>query len=165
MAGSLNKVQLIGNLGNDPEVRTLESGARVVNFSIATSESWKDKNSGEKKEHTEWHRIVIWNDGLGKIAEQYLKKGSKCFVEGQMQTRKWQDKDGVDRYSTEVVLSGFGCSLLLLGDSGGGSRASDPNDNASRPGNNYAEAHGKGPAPQQRSAAGRDSDMRDDIPF
>lgn len=160
MAGSVNKVILIGNLGADPEARSLDNGGRVVTFSVATSESWKDKNTGEKKERTEWHRVVIWNEGLGKIAEQYLKKGSKVYVEGQMQTRKWE-KDGQDHYSTEVVLSGFSSSLILLGDSGG-SRASDPNDNSSRPGNSaprensYAKATGK---PQPRD------DMNDDIPF
>lgn len=115
MAGSVNKVILVGNLGGDPEGKALQSGARVVNFSIATSESWKDKTTGEKKEKTEWHRIVIWNEGIGKVAEQYLKKGSKVYIEGQLQTRKWE-KDGVDHYSTEVVLSGFGSSLTLLGD-------------------------------------------------
>ncbi|MGB3388991.1 MAG: single-stranded DNA-binding protein [Pseudaminobacter sp.] len=133
MAGSLNKATLIGNCGGDPEVRSMDNGSRVANFSLATSESWKDKNTGEKKERTEWHRIVVWNDGLVGVIEQYVKKGSKLYIEGEIQTRKWE-KDGVERYSTEIVLTGFGGRLILLGDSGGG-RASDPNDNSSRPGN------------------------------
>lgn len=153
MAGSLNKVQLIGNLGGDPEIRSLESGAKVANFSVATSDSWKDKTTGEKKERTEWHRCVVWNEGLVGVIEKYLKKGSKVYVEGELQTRKWE-KDGIDRYSTEVVLTGFGGKLVLLGDGGGG-RASDPNDNASRPGNSYAAATGR-PQP---------NDMNDEIPF
>ncbi len=124
MAGSLNKVMLIGNLGKDPEVRSLPNGGKVVNFSIATSESWKDKNTGEKREKTEWHNIVIFGEGLVKVAEAYLKKGSKVYLEGQLQTRKWQDKEGHDRYSTEVVLQGFSAALTMLdgkrdGDGGG----------------------------------------------
>lgn len=124
MAGSLNKVMLIGNLGKDPEVRNLPNGGKVVNFSIATSESWKDKQTGERKEKTEWHNIVIFGEGLVKVAETYLKKGSKVYLEGQLQTRKWQDKEGKDRYSTEVILQGFSASLTMLdgkptGDSGG----------------------------------------------
>lgn len=133
MAGSLNKVTLIGNCGNDPDIRSVGDG-RVANLSIATSESWKDKNSGEKKEKTEWHRIVVWNDGLVGVIEKYVKKGSKVYIEGELQTRKWE-KDGVERYSTEVVLTGFGGRLILLGDGGGGGRQSDPNENSSRPGN------------------------------
>lgn len=135
MAGSLNKVMLIGNLGADPEVKNLASGQAVANMSIATSNSWKDKASGEKREVTQWHRVVVWNDGLVSVIEKYVKKGSKVYVEGELQTRKWQDQDGKDRYATEVVLSGFDAKLVLLGDNGGGSRQSDPNQNASRPGN------------------------------
>lgn len=127
MAGSLNRVQLIGNVGADPEIRSVASGSKVANFRIATSETWKDKNTGEKKERTEWHSIVVWNDGLVGVIEKYVKKGSKVMVEGQLQTRKWE-KDGVDRYTTEVVLQGFGGSLLLLGDGGGGGNRPPPAD-------------------------------------
>src|SRR3954465_3843817 len=125
MAGSVNKVILVGNLGADPEVRTLPSGNKVVNLRVATSESWRDKNTGERKEKTEWHRVVIFNEGLAKVAEQYLKKGAKVYLEGALQTRKWQDKDGQDKYSTEVVLQGFNSQLTMLDRAGGGSGASD----------------------------------------
>ena len=118
MAGSLNKVILIGNLGNDPDVRHTQSGKAIVNLSVATSESWKDKDTGERREKTEWHRVVIFSEGLAKVAQQYLKKGSKVYVEGQLQTRKWQDQSGNDRYSTEVVLTGFNGTLTML-DGGG----------------------------------------------
>ena len=114
MAGSVNKVILVGNLGRDPEVRRLNSGAAVVNLRVATSESWRDKTSGERQERTEWHNVVIYNENLGKIAEQYLKKGSKVYIEGQLQTRKWQDQSGVDKYTTEVVLQRFRGELTLL---------------------------------------------------
>lgn len=151
MAGSVNKVILVGNLGADPEVRRLNNGNTVVNLRIATSESWRDKQSGERKEKTEWHQVVIFNEGLTKIAEQYLKKGAKVFIEGQLQTRKWE-KDGVERYTTEIVLQNFRGELQMLdsrGQSeGGGGRASDPNDNATRSGND---------------AGSRDLD--DEIPF
>jgi single-strand DNA-binding protein len=127
MAGSLNKVQLIGNVGKDPEVRTMNSGDKMVSFSVATSESWKDKTSGERKEKTEWHNVVIFNDGLIKVVEQYVKKGSKIYVEGAMQTRKWQDQSGNDRYTTEVVLQKFNGTLVLLGDKGTGhGQSGDP---------------------------------------
>ena len=114
MAGSLNKVQLIGNLGADPEVRTFQNGGKVCNLRIATSETWKDKNTGERKEKTEWHQVAIFTEGLVRICEQYLKKGSKVYIEGQLQTRKYQDQSGADRYSTEVVLQGFGGTLTML---------------------------------------------------
>jgi single-strand DNA-binding protein len=114
MAGSVNKVILVGNLGADPEVRHTQDGRPIVNLRLATSESWRDKASGERKERTEWHRVVIFNENLAKIAEQYLKKGSKVYVEGQLQTRKWQDQSGQDRYSTEVVLQGFNATLTML---------------------------------------------------
>ena len=114
MSGSVNKVILVGNLGADPEVRNLPSGGKVVNLSVATSESWRDRNSGERKEKSEWHRVVIFNEGLAKIAEQYLKKGSKVYLEGQLQTRKWQDQSGADKYSTEVVLQSFNSAMTLL---------------------------------------------------
>ena len=120
MAGSLNKVMLIGNLGAEPDVRTFTNGGRVANLRIATSESWKDKNTGERKEATEWHTVAVFSEGLIAVVERYLKKGSKVFVEGQLRTRKWQDQSGNDRYSTEVVLQGFGGTLTMLGDGAGG---------------------------------------------
>lgn len=116
MSGSVNKVILVGNVGKDPEARTMSNGDRVVSFSLATSESWRDKSTGERKERSEWHKVVIFNEGLVKVAESYVKKGSKVYVEGQLQTRKWSDKDGVERYSTEVVLQRFRGELTLLGD-------------------------------------------------
>ena len=123
MAGSVNKVILIGNLGADPEVRSFANGGKVCNLRIATSENWRDKNTGERKEKTEWHSVAIFNEGLVRIAEQYLRKGSKVYLEGQLQTRKWQDQSGQDRYSTEVVLQGFNGTLTMLdgrGEGGGG---------------------------------------------
>lgn len=114
MAGSVNKVILIGNLGADPEIRNMQDGRPVCNLRVATSESWRDKSSGERRERTEWHRVVIFNEGLCKIAEQYLRKGSKVYLEGQLQTRKWQDQSGQDRYTTEVVLQGFNSALTML---------------------------------------------------
>jgi len=126
MAGSVNKVILIGNLGRDPEVRSFQNGGKVCNLRIATSETWKDRNTGERRERTEWHSVAIFNEGLVRVAEQYLRKGSKVYIEGQLQTRKWQDQSGNDRYSTEVVLQGFGSTLTMLdgrgegGGSGGG---------------------------------------------
>ena len=124
MAGSVNKVILIGNLGRDPEVRTFQNGGKVCNLRIATSETWKDKNTGERREKTEWHSVAIFQEGLVRVAEQYLRKGSKVYIEGQLQTRKWQDQSGADRYSTEVVLQGFGGTLVMLdgrSEGGGGS--------------------------------------------
>ncbi len=121
MAGSVNKVILIGNLGRDPEVRTFQNGGKVCNLRLATSETWKDRNTGERREKTEWHSVAIFSEGLVRVAEQYLRKGSKVYLEGQLQTRKWQDQSGADRYSTEVVLQGFGSTLVMLdGRSGGG---------------------------------------------
>ena len=125
MAGSVNKVILVGNLGKDPEVRRMQSGDPVVNLSLATSETWRDKASGERKEKTEWHRIVIFNKNLAEVAEKYLRKGSKIYVEGALQTRKWTDKDGIEKYSTEIVLQNFRGELTMLdskGDGGGGAR-------------------------------------------
>ncbi|NEQ52319.1 MAG: single-stranded DNA-binding protein, partial [Leptolyngbya sp. SIO3F4] len=127
MAGSLNKVMLIGNLGADPEIRRLNSGDPVVNLRIATSENWRDKSTGERREKTEWHNVVIFNENIAKVAENYLRKGSKVFVEGQLQTRKWQDRDGNDRYTTEIVLQRFRGELTMLdgkNDGGGGGRSS-----------------------------------------
>ncbi|ABC62131.1 single-stranded DNA-binding protein [Erythrobacter litoralis] len=120
MAGSLNKVMLIGNLGQDPEVRSFQNGGKVCNLRIATSETWKDRNSGERQERTEWHTVAIFSEGLVNVAERYLKKGSKVYIEGQLQTRKWQDQSGNDRYSTEVVLRGYNGTLTMLDGAGGG---------------------------------------------
>jgi single-strand DNA-binding protein len=131
MAGSVNKVILVGNLGADPEIRRTQDGRPIANFSVATSESWRDKNSGERKERTEWHRVVVFSEGLCRVIEQYVKKGSKVYLEGQLQTRKWQDKDGNDRWSTEIVLQGFNSTLTMLdsrnerGDSGFSSGGAD----------------------------------------
>jgi single-strand DNA-binding protein len=124
--GSVNKVILLGNVGKDPEVRHTQDGKAIVNLSIATSESWRDKSSGERKEKTEWHRVVIFNEGLAKVAEAYLKKGSSVYIEGQLQTRKWTDKDGVEKFSTEVVLQQFGGALVLLGGKDGTAARPDP---------------------------------------
>lgn len=154
MAGSINKVILVGNLGRDPEVRATQDGREICNLAIATSESWKDKNTGERKEKTEWHRVVIFNDGLVKVAKNYLKKGSKIYVEGQLQTRKWTDKDGVEKYSTEVVLQGYGGNLTMLdGKAGGGSESS---------GGDYGD-YGSSPAPQRARVA--EAELDDEIPF
>jgi len=122
MAGSVNKVILIGNLGADPEVRSFQNGGKVCNLRIATSESWKDKNTGERREKTEWHTVAIFSEGLVRVAESYLKKGSKVYIEGQLQTRKWQDQSGADRYSTEVVIQGLGGTLTMLDGASGGNR-------------------------------------------
>ena len=127
----MNRATLIGRLGRDPEVKTTQGGSRVVSFSIATSERWRDKNTGERKEKSEWHNIVIWNEGIGKVAEQYLKKGSMCLIEGKIETRKWQDRDGNDRYTTEIVVPQYGGYLELLGgkqDSDGGSPEDKPRE-------------------------------------
>ena len=123
MAGSVNKVILVGNLGRDPESRSFQNGGKVVNLRIATSESWKDRNTGEKKEKTEWHSVAIFSEGLANVAERYLRKGSKVYLEGQLQTRKWQDQSGNDKYSTEVVLQGFDAKLVMLDGPGGGGGA------------------------------------------
>jgi len=157
MSGSVNKVVLIGNLGGDPEVRRTQDGRPIVNISLATSESWRDKNTGERKEKTEWHRIVIFNEGLCKVAEQYLQKGAKVYIEGSLQTRKWQDKDGNDKYSTEVVLNGYNSTLTML-DKPGRESSSASEANA------YANATGKGP---RATAPGRATgdDLNSDIPF
>ena len=162
MAGSVNKVILVGNLGRDPEVRRLNSGKPVVNLSVATSENWRDKATGERKEKTEWHRVVIFSEGLAKIAEQYLKKGAKVYIEGQLQTRKYTDKDGNEKYSTEVVLQGFNSTLTMLdgrsGGAGGGMDSSDGGDFGS-PG---ASAPRRQPA---MAGGGKRGDMDDEIPF
>jgi single-strand DNA-binding protein len=165
MAGSLNKVQLIGNLGADPEVRTFQNGGKVCNLRIATSETWKDKNTGERKEKTEWHQVAIFNEGLVRICEQYLKKGSKVYIEGQLQTRKYQDQSGADRYSTEVVLQGFGGTLTMLdgrsegGGAGGGSGGGYMADQGG--GYGGADSGSDGGSGQSTPA----SNMDDEIPF
>jgi len=153
---SVNKVILVGNLGQDPEVRNLPSGGKVVNLSIATSEKWKDRNSGEQREKTEWHRVVIFSEGLGKVAEQHLRKGSKVYIEGQLQTRKWQDQSGADKFSTEIVLQGFNASMVLLdGPQGAGDRT--PSEERGSAGNGGSESRSGGFS----GAGGLDSD----IPF
>ena len=126
MAGSLNKVLLIGRLGNDPEVRSTQDGRTVVNFSIATSETWKDKNTNERKEKTEWHRVVVFNEGLSKIIQQYVKKGSRIYIEGQLQTRKWQDQSGQDKYTTEIVLQNYSGSMTILDNQNDGTGLNSP---------------------------------------
>jgi single-strand DNA-binding protein len=164
MAGSVNKVILIGNLGADPEIRRTQDGRPIANLRVATSESWRDKTTGERKEKTEWHRVVVFNEGLCKIIEQYLKKGSKVYLEGALQTRKWQDKDGQDRYSTEVVLQGFNSQLTMLDTRGGGSGASDSSDGDF----GSAGPSGGGAARERKPAmagAGKRDDMDDEIPF
>ena len=149
---SLNKVQLIGNLGADPEIRSFQNGGRVANLRIATSESWKDKATGERKEKTEWHTVALFSDGLVGVAERYLKKGSKVYVEGQLQTRKWQDKDGNDRYSTEIVLQGYDSKLVMLDGPSGNSGGNQSNGGQQSSGN-------------QQSSGSYAEDLGDDIPF
>lgn len=161
MAGSLNKVMIIGNLGNDPDVRSMPSGDELCNLSIATSESWKDKN-GEKQERTQWHRVVIFNPALVKVAKNYLKKGSKVFIEGQLETRKWQDKEGKDQYSTEVVLRPYRGELTML-DSRGGGAANDGAGYSS--GGGYSDSSSSSSFGGGAAPASRVDDMADDIPF
>ena len=163
MAGSVNKVILVGNLGRDPEIRSTQDGLRIANLSLATSESWRDKNSGERKEKTEWHRVVIFNENLVKVAEQYLKKGSKIYVEGALQTRKWTDQAGVEKYSTEVVLQRFRGELTMLDGRGGGGGGNFGSDDS---GGDFGSGGPSSAAPRRAVAAGaRSSDMDDDIPF
>lgn len=147
MAGSVNKVILIGNLGADPEVRSFQNGGKVANMRIATSETWKDKNSGEKKERTEWHTVAVFAEGLVRIVEQYLSKGSKVYIEGQLETRKWQDQSGADRYSTEIVLRPYAGTLVMLSGQGGG------------------QGGGSQGGQDQGAPSGGGSDMDDEIPF
>ena len=149
MSGSVNKVILVGNLGADPEVRTFQNGGKVCNLRIATSESWKDKNTGERQEKVQWHQVAIFSEGLANVAAQYLKKGSKVYLEGQLQTRKWQDQDGNDRYSTEVVLSGFNGTLVMLDSRTGGAPAPAGDDTPS----------------YDAPAEGGAGEMDDEIPF
>jgi single-strand DNA-binding protein len=159
MAGSVNKVILIGNLGADPEIRRTQDGRPIANLRVATSESWRDKATGERREKTEWHRVVIFNEGLCKIAEQYLKKGSKVYLEGALQTRKWTDKDGHERYSTEVVLQGFNSQLTMLDTRGGGGGAESSDDFGS---SGPSATRERKPLP---AGAGKSADMDDEIPF
>jgi single-strand DNA-binding protein len=159
MAGSVNKVIIVGNLGRDPEVRTFQNGGKVCNLRIATSENWRDKNSGEKREKTEWHSVAIFSEGLVRVCEQYLKKGSTVYIEGKLQTRKWQDQSGADRYSTEVVLQGFDSKLVMLGgrnDGGGGGQ-----------GGGYDNGPSGGPSGGSSGGfdQGPSGGMDDEIPF
>lgn len=168
MAGSVNVVTLLGNLGADPEIRRTQGGNAVASFSLATSETWRDRSSGEKREKTDWHNVVIWNEGLCKVAEQYLKKGSKVYLQGKLQTRKWQDQSGADRYTTEVVLQ-FDAKLVMLdgrgdnGGSGGGGSRNDDRGSArgeSRSNDGGGKSYGGG-----GSGGGFSRDLDDDIPF
>ncbi|KIN65211.1 Single-stranded DNA-binding protein [Sulfitobacter noctilucicola] len=170
MAGSVNKVILIGNLGRDPEVRSFQNGGKVCNLRIATSENWKDKNTGERREKTEWHSVAIFNEGLVRIAEQYLKKGSKVYIEGQLQTRKWQDQSGQDRYSTEVVLQGFNGTLTMLdgrdgGGSGGGGGYGGGGGGDYGGGYDSGQGGGYDSGPSGPSGGGSSRDLDDEIPF
>jgi len=175
MAGSLNKVMLIGNLGKDPEVRTFQNGGKVCNFSIATSESWKDRNTGERQEKTEWHNVAIFNEGLAGVAERYLKKGSKVYVEGQLQTRKWTDQNGNDRYTTEVVLRGPNAVMTMLdgapggggmgGGGGGGGRSGGYGGGGGGSGGGWDQGGGGSGSGGGGPAGGGYDDLDDDIPF
>ena len=176
MAGSVNKVILVGNLGRDPEVRSFPNGGKVVNLRIATSETWRDKQSGERKERTEWHSVAIFNEALGKIAEQYLRKGSTVYVEGQLETRKWQDQSGADRYTTEIVLRQYRGELTLLGGRDGGGAAGGMDDRGSGggyddyqggggQGGSQGGGYGGGRGGAGGGGAGGRSDLDDEIPF
>ena len=149
MAGSVNKAIIVGNVGKDPEVRSTNDGREIATLTVATSESWKDKSTGEKKEKTEWHRVVIFNDGLVNLVKNYVKKGSKLYIEGALHTRKWTDKDGVERYTTEIVLQGFGSVITMLDKNNGGG------------GNNSSESNDQ---PQQSSPSNSDQ-LDDEVPF
>ncbi len=164
MAGSVNKVILVGNVGNDPEIRSFNNGGKVANFSLATSDSWRDKQSGERREKTEWHRVAVFNDGLVGVIERYVKKGSKLYIEGALQTRKWTDRDGNDKYTTEVVLQGYGGNLTMLDgrSEGGGARSGggynqDPGGNMSQGGGQRSASAIEGPK--------ENFDLDDEIPF
>lgn len=179
MAGSVNKVILIGNLGRDPEVRSFQNGGKVVNLRIATSDSWKDKNTGEKKESTEWHSVAIFNEGLANVAERYLRKGSKVYIEGALKTRKWQDASGNDRYSTEIVLQGFNSVLTMLdGAPGAGGSAGGGMGGGGGDWDGGRDDFGGGSAPARgggnrggggfgggNSGGGFPDDLDDDVPF
>jgi len=175
MAGSVNKVILVGNLGRDPESRSFQNGGKVVELRIATSETWKDRNSGERKERTEWHTVKVFNEGLANVAERYLRKGSKVYIEGALQTRKWQDQDGKDRYSTEIVLQGFNSVLTMLdgapgsgGSGGGGGGFSSGRDDFGASGggrDDFAGASSGGGAFGGGKSGGFSDDLDDDVPF
>src|SRR5688572_30529846 len=162
MAGSVNKVILVGNLGRDPEIRRTQDGRPIANLRVATSETWRDKATGERREKTEWHRVVIFNEGLCKVAEQYLKKGSKIYLEGSLQTRKWQDQQGQDRYSTEVVLQGFNSQLTMLDKVGGGGADNGVSDDFGSQGVSAARKPAMAGA---GAGGGKRGDMDDEIPF
>jgi len=174
MAGSVNKVILIGNLGRDPEVRSFQNGGKVCNLRIATSENWKDKNTGERREKTEWHTVAIFQEGLVRIAEQYLRKGSKVYIEGALQTRKWQDQSGADRYSTEVVLQGYGGTLTMLDGRDGGGGGGGGGYGGGQSGGDYGGGYDSGPSQggydsgpssQGGGGGGGSRDLDDEIPF
>ena len=171
MAGSVNKVIIVGNLGRDPEVRSFQNGGKVVNLRIATSETWRDKASGERKERTEWHSVAIFNENLARIAEQYLRKGSTVYIEGQLETRKWQDQSGQDRYTTEIVLRGFNSTLQMLDGRGeGGGQGGGQGGGSSRGGydGGYGDDYGapsQGGGGSSQGGGSSRSDFDDEIPF
>ena len=169
MAGSVNKVILVGNLGADPEARSMNNGGEVVNFNVATSERWKDRD-GNQQEKTEWHRVVIFNENLGRVAKQYLRKGSSVYLEGQLQTRKWTDQNGQDKYTTEVVLQRFRGELVLLGGregggSGGGGGGWGDDDRSNFGGSGMTPSGGRGSSGGRGGPSPFDSDLDDDVPF
>ncbi len=167
MAGSVNKVILVGNLGQDPEIRSTQDGRQIANFSIATSDSWKDKNTGERREKTEWHRVVVFNEGLVRVIQNYVKKGSKVYIEGSLQTRKWTDQSGTEKYTTEVVLQGFNGNLTMLdsrnsgGDGGGYGAGSGGGGNYGQQSPQQGSADSSGGSQNQNFAR----DLDDDVPF
>jgi single-strand DNA-binding protein len=178
MAGSINKVILVGNLGQDPQSRSFQNGGKVVNLRLATTETWKDRNSGERKEKTEWHTVAIFNEGLANTAEKYLRKGSKVYIEGQLQTRKWQDQSGADRYSTEIVLQGFNGALVMLdgrGEGGGGGARGGGGGWDDEGGSDFNNSYGQGGGGRDAGGGNRgggqskpkpfDADLDDDVPF
>ncbi len=162
MAGSINKVILVGNLGRDPEIRSTQDGREIANLAVATSESWKDRNTGERKERTEWHRVVVFSEGLVNVIKNYLRKGSKVYLEGQLQTRKWTDQQGQERYSTEVVLQGYSSNLTMLDNKGGGQAAGDSygnNAGQSSAGSSFGQTSNSGLQPAAAEM------LDDEIPF
>ncbi len=163
MAGSVNKVTLVGNVGADPEIRATQDGREIANISLATSDTWKDKSTGERREKTEWHRVVIFNEGLVNVVKNYVSKGSKLYIEGALQTRKWQDRDGNDKYTTEVVLQGYNGNLTMLDSKGsGGSASSGFNDGGAQ---DYSQAPAFGQTPNQSSQPAKVPELDDEIPF
>jgi single-strand DNA-binding protein len=170
MAGSVNKVILVGNLGRDPEIRSMPNGDRIANFSLATSETWRDKSSGERKEKTEWHRVSVFNDNIVKVVENYVKKGSTVYVEGSLQTRKWTDKDGVEKYTTEIIIGRFNGQLTMLGgrDGGGASQGGGYDEGYAGGGGSGGGGNFGGGAPRSQPSGPRESfsaDLDDEIPF